>query len=256
MAEPLLELDAVCLVRNGRHILENISIHINPGEILTLIGPNGAGKTSLLKVALGLIRADTGRVLRKADLRIGYVPQKFLVPRSFPLSVARFMRLLGRYDTPQLEAALEDVGAGHLLNASLADLSGGELQRVLLGRAILRRPHLMVLDEAVQGVDVQGQVDLYQLIGHLRERYDCSVLMVSHDLHLVMAATDRVICLNQHVCCTGSPETVQRDAQFLKLFGPAILPHIAIYSHDPQHQHNLCTHQGCSCPLGQGDPHV
>jgi zinc transport system ATP-binding protein len=256
MAEPLLQLDSVCLVRNNRHILENICIRIDPGEILTLIGPNGAGKTSLLKVALGLIPADSGRIERQAGLRIGYVPQKLVVDRSFPLSVARFMRLTGRYPADQLQEVLHAVGAGHLLEATLADLSGGELQRVLLGRALLRRPQLLVLDEPVQGVDVQGQVDLYALIGRLRESYDCAVLMVSHDLHLVMAATDRVICLNQHICCTGSPEAVQRDEQFLKLFGPAILPHIAIYSHDPQHQHDQCPHHGCSCPLGQEDQHV
>lgn len=254
MIKPLLLLDSICLVRNGRHILQDVNCHIDPGEIISLIGPNGAGKTSLLKVALGLLKADSGEVVRNADLRIGYMPQKLTVDRTFPLSVARFMRLTGRYPKQQLLQTLEDVGVGRLLDASLANLSGGELQRVLLGRALLRRPQLLVLDEPVQGVDVQGQVELFKLIGRLRDSYGCAVLMVSHDLHLVMAATDRVICLNQHVCCTGTPEAVQHDEQFLKLFGPEVLPHLAIYSHDPQHQHDQCLHNGCRCPLGgEGD---
>ncbi len=251
MADPLLVLDNICLVRNRRHILENVSFRIEPAEIITLIGPNGAGKTSLLKVALGLLKADSGRVVRSENLRIGYMPQKLIIDRTFPLSVARFMRLTGHYTESQMQQALDEVGAGRLLHASLADLSGGELQRVLLGRALLRRPQLLVLDEPVQGVDVQGQVELFKLIGRLRDNFGCAVLMVSHDLHLVMAATDRVICLNQHICCTGTPAAVQRDEQFLKLFGPAILPHLAIYSHDEQHQHDSCPHQGCSCPLGE-----
>jgi zinc transport system ATP-binding protein len=252
----LLTLEKICLVRGGRHILENVSCAIAPGEIITLIGPNGAGKTSLLKVALGLLKADSGQVVRAADLRIGYMPQKLVVDRTFPLSVARFMRLTGRYSQSQLQQVLDAVGASRLLTARLADLSGGELQRVLLGRALLRRPQLLVLDEPVQGVDVQGQVELFELIGKLRDDYGCAVLMVSHDLHLVMIATDRVICLNQHICCTGTPAVVQRDEQFLKLFGPAILPHLAIYNHDPQHRHDQCPHQGCSCPLGQEQDHV
>jgi zinc transport system ATP-binding protein len=249
MAEPLVELDKICLVRNQRHILENVSCRIEPAEIITLIGPNGAGKTSLLKVALGLISADSGKVVRNEGLRIGYVPQRLIVDRTFPMSVARFMSLTGRFSAEQIAQTLAEVGAGELLGSSLADLSGGELQRVLLGRALLRRPQLLVLDEPVQGVDVQGQVELYKLIGRLRDNYGCGVLMVSHDLHLVMAATDRVICLNRHICCTGTPETVQRDAQFLELFGSAILPHLAIYSHDAQHKHDNCAHRGCRCPF-------
>lgn len=256
MSDPLLVLNDICLVRNQRHILESVSCHIDPAEIITLIGPNGAGKTSLLKVALGLMKADSGKVVRSKNLRIGYMPQKLIVDRTFPLSVARFMRLTGHYTELQMQQALDDVGAGRMLSASLADLSGGELQRVLLGRALLRRPQLLVLDEPVQGVDVQGQVELFELIGRLRDNFGCAVLMVSHDLHLVMSATDRVICLNQHICCTGTPAAVQRDEQFLKLFGPAILPHLAIYNHDAQHQHDSCPHQGCSCPLGEGGADV
>jgi len=256
MAEPLLDLERICLVRQGRHILENVSCQIEPGEILTLIGPNGAGKTSLLRVALGLMPPDSGEVRRSEDLRIGYMPQKLIVDRTFPLSVSRFMRLTGRFTERQMEQALDEVGAGRLYNAGLADLSGGELQRVLLGRALLRRPQLLVLDEPVQGVDVQGQVELFELIGKLRDNFGCAVLMVSHDLHLVMAATDRVICLNQHICCTGTPAAIQQDEQFLKLFGSAILPHLAIYNHDAQHQHDSCPHQGCSCPMGERDADV
>ena len=147
-----------------------------------------------------------------------------------------------------MASVLHEVGAENLFSAQLSSLSGGELQRVLLARALLREPELLVLDEPVQGVDVHGQVELFQLITQLRDKRNCAVLMVSHDLHLVMASTDRVICLNRHICCTGSPEVVSQDQQFLDLFGPAVLPHLALYSHDKNHQHSGCQGASCRCP--------
>ncbi|HKJ05408.1 MAG TPA: metal ABC transporter ATP-binding protein [Geopsychrobacteraceae bacterium] len=244
----LVDLQKICVDLQGKPILSGVDMQVNAREILTLIGPNGAGKTTLLRVALGLLSARSGSVRKKPGLRIGYVPQKLHPDQSFPLSVYRFLSLSARRITSRIPAVLKEVGAEDLSRAQLSTLSGGELQRILLARALLRDPELLVLDEPVQGVDVHGQVELFQLITHLRDKRDCAVLMVSHDLHLVMASTDRVICLNRHVCCTGSPEVVSQDLQFLKLFGPAALPHLALYSHDTNHRHEECDGTSCRCP--------
>ncbi|PLX86454.1 MAG: zinc ABC transporter ATP-binding protein ZnuC [Desulfuromonas sp.] len=243
----LIALDNVSVDLRGRSVLSQVDLDVRRGEILTLIGPNGAGKTTLLRVALGLLTPSRGEVRPRAGLRVGYVPQRLHPDQSFPMSVQRLMKLTAQTNRDSIEAILDEVGAGSLLKAPLASLSGGELQRVLLARALLRDPELLVLDEPVQGVDVHGQVELYQLITALRHTRGCSVLMVSHDLHLVMASTDRVVCLNRHICCTGTPEAVSRDDRFLQLFGPAVLPHLALYSHDPDHRHNRCNGQSCCC---------
>lgn len=251
--EVLVDLRNVCVDLQGRAILSSVNLQVNAGEILTLIGPNGAGKTTLLRVALGLLAPRSGSVLRKPALRIGYVPQKLHPDQSFPMTVLRFLSLSDRKTKPRILEVLQEVGGEGLEQASLSTLSGGELQRILLAKALLRDPQLLVLDEPVQGVDVHGQVELFQLITRLREKRDCAVLMVSHDLHLVMASTDRVICLNRHVCCTGSPEVVSQDQQFLELFGPAVLPHLALYSHDKNHQHKGCDGDSCRCPRVSGE---
>ena len=252
----LVDLRAVCVDIQGKAILSSVDLQVNPGEILTLIGPNGAGKTTLLRVALGLLSPRSGFVRLKPGLRVGYVPQKLHPDHSFPMTVLRFLSLSTRLDKSRIPEVLREVGAEGLEKASLSTLSGGELQRVLLAKALLRDPELMVLDEPVQGVDVHGQVELFKLITRIREKWGCAVLMVSHDLHLVMASTDRVVCLNRHVCCTGTPEVVSKDQQFLKLFGPAVLPHLALYSHDKTHQHNVCDGTACRCPrFPEESPH-
>ena len=238
MSDALLRLDGVGVEFAGNRVLQDVQLALAPGEIVTLIGPNGAGKTTLVRVVLGLLAPHTGSVWRRDRLRIGYMPQKLHVEPTLPLSVLRFLRLVPGVDRDRAEAALAEVGAAQVIDSPLQKISGGELQRVLLARALLRRPELLVLDEPVQGVDVAGQAELYRLIGVLRQRYGCGVLMVSHDLHLVMSATDRVICLNHHVCCSGHPEQVSNDPIFRQLFGQDARS-LAIYQHQHDHAHDL-----------------
>lgn len=240
MISPLLEVADLGLVIGQRLLLEKINFKIAQGEILTIIGPNGAGKTTLLRVALGLIRPTSGTVNMKPRLTIGYMPQRLHLDPTFPLTVKRLLALACNNDMDKVLPLLDEVGATHVLDSQMQNLSGGEMQRVLLARALVREPDLLVLDEPVQGVDVHGQVDLYQLISRIRDQRGCAVLMVSHDLHLVMAATDRVLCLNQHVCCSGTPESVTNDPAFQELFGSAAVQSMAVYVHDQNHHHDHC----------------
>ena len=233
---PLVSLAEVRVAFGRRAALSDVSLALAPGEILTIIGPNGAGKTTLLRVVLGLQRVDAGRVYRRSALSIGYVPQRFAIDETMPLTVRRFLGLV-RGAKREAGEALAEVGAGHTLSLPLQTLSGGELQRVLLARALLREPALLVLDEPAQGVDITGQAELFALIRRLRDRTGCGVLLVSHDLHLVMAATDRVICLNHHVCCSGHPEAVSRDPAYRALFGAAT-DAFALYAHHHDHRHD------------------
>ena len=236
-APPLLvDLADVQLAFGRRVALHDVSLAIRPGEILTIIGPNGAGKTTLLRIVLGLQRPDAGHVRRRSGLRLGYVPQRFAIDDTLPLTVRRFLALAPGARRPIAEA-LAEVGASHALALPVQTLSGGELQRVLLARALLRDPELLVLDEPVQGVDIAGQAELFALIRRIRDTTGCGVLLVSHDLHLVMAATDRVLCLNHHVCCSGHPETVSRDPAYRALFGAAI-EGFALYAHRHDHRHD------------------
>lgn len=230
-------------VRFGTHeALADVNAAVHEGEALTVIGPNGAGKTTLVKVMLGLIKPTAGTVSRRPGLRIGYMPQRIEIDASLPLTVRRFLSFgtprKGEKCRASLSATLEEVGAAHLLESPLQEVSGGEMQRVLLARALLRNPDLLVLDEPVRGVDVGGQAELYHLIGSIRDHHGCGVLMVSHDLHLVMAATDHVLCLNRTVQCAGRPEAVTRDPHYESLFGDhATARAYAIYHHHPGHRH-------------------
>ncbi|HSR70743.1 MAG TPA: zinc ABC transporter ATP-binding protein ZnuC [Kiloniellales bacterium] len=227
-------------VRFGRvRVLAGVDLALHPGEIVSLIGPNGAGKTTLAKVLLGLIRPDEGTVVRRPSLRVGYVPQRFAVDRILPLTVRRFLALAGRVTDAEIAEALEEVEAPELIGRSVHALSGGEFQRALLARALLRKPELLVLDEPAQGVDIGGQAALYDMIADLRRRHGLGVLIISHDLHIVMAATDRVICLNQHICCSGAPEAVGRHPEYVALFGTAAARRLAVYSHEHDHAHDL-----------------
>ena len=238
MSEPLIRLQQVSVGFRQESVLENVQLTVNAGEIVTLIGPNGAGKTTLVRAVLGLLKPDSGSVWRKPRLRIGYMPQKLTVDPTLPLSVLRFLRLVPGVDRHTALAALAEVGAEQVIDSPLQNISGGELQRVLLARALLREPELLVLDEPVQGVDVAGQAELYRLITQLRDRHGCGVLMVSHDLHLVMSTTDQVVCLNRHVCCSGHPEQVSDDPAFVELFGQDA-QNLAIYHHHHDHSHDL-----------------
>ena len=238
MSEALIRLAGVGVTFAGQSVLQDVQLSVQPGEIVTLIGPNGAGKTTLVRAVLGLLKPDRGSVWRKPRLRIGYMPQKLHVDATLPLSVLRFLRLVPGVERTQVQAALAEVGAEQVIDSPLQSVSGGELQRVLLARALLREPELLVLDEPVQGVDVSGQAELYRLITQLRDRHGCGVLMVSHDLHLVMSTTDQVVCLNRHVCCSGHPEQVSFDPAFVELFGEDAKS-LAIYHHHHDHEHDL-----------------
>lgn len=241
MSEQVLAaLEHVSLRLNQRDILHDISLEVYQAKVLTLIGPNGAGKSSLLKILLGLEPPTTGKVWRKPQLTIGYVPQRFQLEPLMPLTVERFICLGSKQPKGSIVQVLQAVGIEHLQRASLQGLSGGEMQRVLLARAILKRPELLVLDEPGQGVDVAGLSELYQLLAQLKKDYGYGVILVSHDLHLVMAATDQVLCLNTHVCCSGQPDAVTAHPEYLKLFGlPNVEQGLAVYTHHHNHHHGL-----------------
>lgn len=230
----LITATDLSLSANGAQILSGIDFAIRPGEIVTLIGPNGSGKTSLLKALLGLVPAG-GTVARKPGLRIGYVPQNFPRDRSLPMTVTRFLRLFA--SGAAAEAALARVGLAGFGPRQIAVLSGGELARVQLARAIAVGPELLILDEPLAGVDVAGEAALYHLIAELRDEIGCGVLLVSHDLHVVMAQADRVICLNGHICCEGRAAQVVKDPAFAQLFGPRVADELAIYVHRHDHSH-------------------
>jgi zinc transport system ATP-binding protein len=236
-SEKLAEVNEAGVRRDGRWLVENISLSIARGEILTLIGPNGSGKTTTAKLVTGVTRPDAGSVWRKPGLRVGYVPQKLAIDWTLPLTVKRLMSLTASHKRGEVDAALDRVGIAHLAQAEVQNLSGGEFQRALLARAMLRKPDLLVLDEPVQGVDFSGEVALYDLIGQIRDETGCGILMISHDLHVVMAATDTVICLNGHVCCRGAPEQVARSPEYLSLFGARAASALALYQHHHDHTH-------------------
>ena len=221
----------------GHQILDAVSLKLHGNEIVTLIGPNGAGKTCLVRILLGLKKATSGEVYRKPGVNIGYVPQKLHIDPVLPLRVRDFLLTAGRFGQEQLIRVLEEVHMSHLLASAVQTLSGGEFQRVLLARALLHQPDVLVLDEPAQGVDIIGQQALYQTIKHIRDRHGCGVLMVSHDLHLVMASADQVVCLNTHICCTGHPDDVSAHPEYLKIFGQA-MEGLAPYSHHHDHSHD------------------
>jgi zinc transport system ATP-binding protein len=234
----LISARGLALARAGRPILTDIDIDIAPGEIVTVIGPNGAGKTMLVRALLGLEPINSGEVRRRAGLVVGYAPQRFEVDRAIPLTVARFVAL-GKPAAQEIGRVLADVGAGKLVERQLSELSGGELQRVVLARALARCPGLLVLDEPARGVDYAGEAELYTLIGRLRAERGFGVLLVSHDLHVVMAQSDRVICLNRHVCCSGVPQLVAQHPEYARLFGPQAARAFGVYTHQHDHRHDL-----------------
>lgn len=236
--ETLVDVEQVSFKTAHKLILEDITFKVNRAQIVTLIGPNGAGKTALLKIILGLYKPTAGFVRTAPNLRIGYMPQALSVESLMPINVQRFLLLSPRAQLPKCMQLAKDLGIEQLLDLPIQTLSGGELQRVLLTRALLNDPDLLVLDEPAQGIDINGQAALYQLITRARAKLSCAIIMVSHDLHLVIAGTDQVICLNRHICCSGSPGDVAQNPEFIHLFGSKIANELALYTHHHDHQHD------------------
>ncbi|MBM3559860.1 MAG: ATP-binding cassette domain-containing protein [Alphaproteobacteria bacterium] len=234
----MLALTGVSLRRGDATLLETVDLAVARGEIVTLIGPNGAGKTTLLRVALGLAAPDAGVVWRQQGLVVGYMPQRLALDETLPLSTGRFLGLAARATRERRRAVAAELRIEALLDRPVQRLSGGEIQRALLARALLRDPDLLVLDEPAQGLDVTGQAEFYRVIAEVRARRGCGVLLVSHDLHLVMGAADHVVCLNHHVCCTGLPHDVRAHPAYRALF-PAVeeLAGLAVYTHAHDHAH-------------------
>ncbi len=237
--EILLRARNIRYSQGGRVILDNISFELKRAQITTIIGPNGAGKSTLTNIVNGLIGQFDGEIERSPDLRIGYLPQKVYVNTLMPLSVERLLQLTQLSSDDEIDHALSQTEVGYLKHRQVRSLSEGELKRVLLARTTLGSPELLVLDEPTAGVDVTGEVKMYELIGELRDRLKCAVLLVSHDLHLVMSRTDQVLCLNQHLCCSGLPESVSQHPEYLALFGQQASDSIAIYAHHHDHVHDV-----------------
>jgi zinc transport system ATP-binding protein len=235
--QPLIAATQLTIAVDGVRLLDSIDLAIHAGEIVTLIGPNGSGKTTLVRALLGLVQPASGAVIRNSA-RIAYVPQSFARDRSLPLTALRFLRSFGAAGDKEAREALARVGASEVGSRQLSSLSGGEMARVALARAMLNRPELLVLDEPLAGVDIAGEAALYELIAGMRKEYGTAILLVSHDLHIVMAAADHVICLNRHICCEGDAATVVRDPAFIALFGPQVADQIAFYTHRHDHAHS------------------
>ena len=254
----LLAATSLSVCHGGTEVLSNVTLSIAAGEIVTILGPNGSGKSTLLRALLGIVPPASGRVSRAAGLRVGYVPQRLAVDPSLPITVRGFLSLPRRVTTDQALAALRRVGLPDIGQRQLAVLSGGQLQRVLLARALLSRPQMLVLDEPTQGLDQPGEAGFYRLIEEVRRETGAAVLMVSHDLHVVMAASDRVICLNHHICCEGTPRVVSNAPEYRALFGLGTLGALALYqhrhdhSHEPHEPHEPHEHHG---RLGPGEQH-
>ncbi len=233
----LLSADHIC-VRTGAHeVLHDVSMTLNPGEIVTVLGPNGSGKSTLLRALIGIVPLAEGRVQRRAGLRIGYVPQRLAIDRAMPLTARRFLSLPRRCSRAEGDAVLARVGMLGVAERPMLGLSGGQFQRVLLARALLGAPEALILDEPTQGLDQPGEAAFYRLIEEVRHETGAAVLMVSHDLHVVMSTSDRVICLNGHICCEGTPRVVSNAPEYRALFGLGTMGALALYQHDHDHDH-------------------
>ncbi len=238
----LIRAEHLTVVLEGHPVLTDVSLSVEAGEIVTILGPNGSGKSTLLRALLGIVPATGGRVQQQAGLVIGYVPQRLAIDRTLPMTVRRFLSLPRRVGETEATAALARVGVPEVARRQMADLSGGQFQRVLLARALLAEPDLLILDEPTQGLDQPGEAAFYRLIEEVRRETGVAVLMVSHDLHVVMAASDRVICLNGHVCCEGTPRVVSSAPEYRALFGLGTQGALALYQHVHDHSHDGGAH--------------
>ena len=233
----LVKMENAGVYLNNKWLVKDVTLNIEKGKIITLIGPNGSGKTTTAKIALGLYKNISGKV-EKYTKKIAYVPQKISIDWTLPIRVFDFMNLTSDLQNNETNEALEITGAKHLINNDLKSLSGGEFQRVLMARAIAKKPDLLVLDEPVQGVDFTGEIELYELIKKISETLKCGILLISHNFHVVMSKTDHVVCLNGHVCCSGSPISVANNKKYQELFGEDVSKILSIYEHKHDHKHS------------------
>jgi len=240
LTNALISAKNVSVLKNQKSILENIDIQINKKDFITIVGPNGAGKTMLLKCLMGFYKPTSGMIERKEKLKIGYMPQSINVINTMPMTVKGFITVKKKYDDVSLHKVITEVNLGEIVNKQLSVLSGGEMQRVLLARSLLNNPDLLILDEPAQNLDISGQLNFYKLIQEIYSKRDISILMVSHDLHLVMVSTKKVLCLYKHICCSGAPQQIAKDPEFLSMFGKDMANMMSIYqhSHDHDHDHN------------------
>ena len=233
----LIETKKVTVKRQNKVILQDITLEIGKNDFTTIVGPNGAGKSMLLKCLMGFYKSDSGDIIKKPDLKIGYVPQKFVADATLPISVEAFLKLGNKISDIDFKNLLSETNITSIIDKQLSFLSGGEMQRVLLARSLVGNPELLILDEPAQNLDISGQLAFYKLLEKIYEARQLSILMVSHDLHMVMASTKKVICLFNHICCSGSPNIVTKDPEFIALFGNDMANMMAIYQHSHNHQH-------------------
>ena len=238
MENSLIELNNCGVIRSQKWLVRGVSLKVSHGQIVTLIGPNGSGKSTTAKMALGILKPDEGDNYIKNDIKVSYVPQKISIDWSLPLRVIDFMNLIEKFSTHQITDALSMTGIKHLLYHDVRNLSGGEFQRLLMARAISKNPNFMVLDEPVQGVDFNGEIALYNLIKEISVNLNCGILLISHDMHFVMSTTDHVVCLNGHICCSGSPSNVVKNPEYIKLFGEHNSETLSYYQHQHDHSHD------------------
>lgn len=238
----LLSAKNICLTLGSHQILDKVSLNIYPQDFITIIGPNGAGKSMLLKCLMGLYKPTDGKIDKKPDLKIGYVPQRLHTDPTFPMTVKAFIHLrASKIASDQFEKIIAETKIQELLDKQLHILSGGQMQRVLLARSLMHNPELLILDEPAQNLDISGQLSLYKLLDKIYENRKLSIIMVSHDLHIVMASSRKVICLYKHICCDGVPNLITKDPEFIKLFGQDMADMMAIYQHSHTH-HDGCQH--------------
>tara|TARA_Y100000389_G_scaffold57062_1_gene52968 strand:+ start:2409 stop:3137 length:729 start_codon:yes stop_codon:yes gene_type:complete len=233
----LIKAKDLCVKRHNKNILENVFVDVKKNDFITIIGPNGAGKSILLECLMGSFIPDSGQIEKKDDLSIGYIPQNFNPESSMPISVKRFLTLKKKFTLQELSSISLETNISEILDKNLSNLSGGELQKVLLARSLINEPDLLILDEPAQNLDIKNQLNFYNLLNNIYKNRKISILMVSHDLHMVMSSTRQVICLYHHVCCSGEPQAVAKDPEFISLFGDDMAKMMSVYQHTHNHSH-------------------